>query len=118
MVREYVGGYTDWVRQRPVPVEPARPTPARREAAPVRDAKPAKRRKLTYKEAAELEALPERIDAVEREREGLYGTLADPATQRDAAAVLEANAKLAEADRTLEALLARWEALETVAAGS
>lgn len=120
VVREFVGGYSDWVRQRapdivPPRVVPARPTPT---AAPVKDVRPAKKRKLSFKEQAELAELPARIDAAEAERTQLYSTLADPETLRDAAAVMRARERLTALDASLETLVARWEALETVAAES
>ena len=116
-VGEYVGGYSDWVRQRPAP---AAPTPAPRSAPPSpppRAAAPrSQRRKLTFKETHELAALPERIDALERERETLYASLADPSFLRDGGAVATATARLTALDAEIAAALERWEALETIAA--
>src|SRR5690606_29230908 len=66
---EYVGGYTDWLRQRPAPgattatTVAARPVPAH---APPAAATPP-RRKLSYKEARELEQLPALIERLEAE---------------------------------------------------
>ena len=117
IVGEYVGGYTDWARQRR-----SRPTNAPKPAEPLRGAVPApasrraKKRRLTFKEAAELAALPEHIDAMEREREALYGTLADPALARDGPGLVRAKARLAELDVSIATMSERWEALETVAA--
>ncbi len=115
-VGEYVGGYSDWVRQRPAP--PAVPAPARKSApAPVPAAARAERkRRLSFKETQELAALPERIDALEREREQLYASLADPALHR-AGGSGEAATRLQAVEAELAAQLARWEALETIAAG-
>ena len=114
-VGEYVGGYTDWVRQRAAarPAPPA--TPSKRAAAPA-PPRDAKRRRLTFKETGELAALPDRIDAHERERDALYASLADPALARDGAAMADAMARLAALDAEIAALTARWEALETIAA--
>ena len=97
-VGEYVGGYTDWVRQRkPIAVHAGA---AKRAAAPEPAAPPKpKKRKLTFKETAELAALPDRIDALEREREALYASLADPAFLRDGAAVTSAKARLGAIER-------------------
>jgi ATP-binding cassette subfamily F protein uup len=113
-VGEYVGGYSDWVRQRPEPAASA--TPRKRAAGRRPAPKPTKKRRLTYSEEKELAALPERIDALERDREQLYATLADPAVLRDGAAVVDAKARLAELDAELDELMARWESLETIAA--
>jgi ATP-binding cassette subfamily F protein uup len=118
-VGEYVGGYTDWVRQRRLaePVaRPAVPAPARR--APVPAAKTNKPRKLTFKETKELADLPDRIDALERERDTLYASLSDPALVRDGAAMSAAKARLAALEREIGAAVERWEALETIVSES
>jgi ATP-binding cassette subfamily F protein uup len=119
-VGEYAGGYTDWLRQRPAPPpEPAPPRPASPPPAPSRPDRGAERpRRLSFREARELEALPARIDALESERDRLYADLADPALLRDGAATAAAKARLAELDDELASLMARWEALETIAAGA
>jgi ATP-binding cassette subfamily F protein uup len=72
---------------------------------------------LSYRETAELAALPDRIDALERERERGYASLSDPVLLRDGAAVAAARARLAALDTEIAALTERWEALETAAAG-
>ena len=114
-VGEYVGGYTDWVRQRPVsalveaPKRAATPAPAATKAAP-------KKRKLNFKESTELAALPDQIDVLESERGTLYASMADVAFLRDGAAVSATKARLQVIDSEITRLTARWEALETMAA--
>jgi len=82
-IGEYVGGYSDWLRQRPamaavaappraVPVEPAPATPAPAAAAPAR-------RKLGYNESRELAQLPQRIEALEARIAELGHALQEPA---------------------------------------
>ena len=116
-VGEYAGGYTDWVRQRQPDTPPAVRKPAPAAPAPAgATATPARPRKLTFKETAELAALPDRIDALEQERTALYARMADPATARDPATMLDASARLAHVEQSLEGLTARWEELETIAA--
>ena len=119
-VGEYVGGYTDWVRQRKIE-EP--PKPVRKAAEPARQptgqpTRAAKPRKLTFKETKELAELPGRIDDSEQEKARIYASLADAAFLRDGAAVVDAKARLASLDTEIEQLLARWEELETIAAMS
>jgi ATP-binding cassette subfamily F protein uup len=131
-VGEYVGGYSDWLRQRPTAAVPApsgkmaavtagsvaSPTPATTPATtpPTKAAtKSPKRRKLSYKESAELAGLPDRIDALERERDGLHLALADPVVARDGPATTRTRARIAEVERETAAAVARWEALETIA---
>jgi len=71
---------------------------------------------LNFKETTELAALPDQIDACEQERVVLYAQLADPAFLRDGAAVAKAKVRLAAIDTDVARLMARWEALEAVAA--
>jgi len=114
-VGEYVGGYSDWVRQRkPRAAAPTQPAP-KRQPPPLPTAK-AKPRRLTFKEAAELAGLPDRIDALERERAALYMSLSDPAVLRDGSAVVAGRSRLAAVEAELTESTERWETLETIAA--
>ena len=116
-VGEYVGGYSDWLRQRPAPAAASVvPTPEKRPVKASRAPTAERRRRLTYLEAKELEALPERIDSLERDREGVYASLADPAVLRDGGAAAEAKARLAALDAEIGEAMERWEALATLAA--
>ncbi|MDP2132242.1 MAG: ATP-binding cassette domain-containing protein, partial [Sulfuritalea sp.] len=119
--KEYVGGYSDWLRQRPAGGA------ARFDATGGPDAKPASsvgavdtakaapvaRKKLSFKEQRELEQLPARIAALEVEQAALQSRLGDPAFYRGTAeAQREVQARLAKVDAEIDAALARWETLE------
>jgi ATP-binding cassette subfamily F protein uup len=110
-IREYVGGYDDWLRQRPS--ETAVAKPREEKAAPV-TSEPAKaRRKLSYKEQRELEELPARIAALEAEQADWQGKLADPAfIKAQPQELAKAAARIAVIDDELLELLERWEALQ------
>ncbi len=70
-------------------------------------------RKLSFSDAKELEALPARIDALERERADIGRRLADPALYKDKPQeVQRLNQRYAAIERELAALQARWEELE------
>jgi ATP-binding cassette subfamily F protein uup len=112
VIREYVGGYTDWLRQRPAPVVVTAAPPKRVEAP---SATQAKKRKLSYKETQELAALPDRISASEVELEQGYVSLADPAVVRDPAALSTVRSRVAALESAIPAMMARWEELETIA---
>jgi ATP-binding cassette subfamily F protein uup len=117
-IGEYAGGYTDWVRQRPRAAVPAPPpksvaAPAKKSAPP-----PPNKRRLTFKESSELASLPDAIDALEREREQLYTSLADPALLRDASALADARSRLSALESKIGTLTSRWEQLETIAGES
>jgi ATP-binding cassette subfamily F protein uup len=119
-VGEYVGGYSDWVRQRAAASAKSKPGAsappiARPKAGP--SAGESKKRKLTFRETSELASLPEAIDALERERESVYASLSDPALVRDGAAIAAAKASLAAIEKRVAAQIARWEELETIATG-
>ncbi|HEX5755965.1 MAG TPA: ATP-binding cassette domain-containing protein [Arenimonas sp.] len=119
-VGEYVGGYSDWVRQRPtsaaapsgapkltpeVPKTPAAPAPA--VTAPGK-------RKLGFKEQRELEALPARIETLESEIAALTARMQEPAFYQQAAAeVAAANTRFAELQAELETAYARWSELDS-----
>ena len=113
VLREYAGGYEDWVIQRAKPnavVNQAAPKPA----VKVESAKttPAKS-KLNWKDQQELAALPAQIEAMELEQERITTCLADPnlyANPQSEVKVLQD--KLAALNVQLTDMLGRWEALE------
>ncbi len=110
-VREYVGGYDDWLRQRQVsaPSKPAK-TASKREKAPPPSERP---RRMNNKERFELEALPERIEALETEQEQLYVQMSDPAFYRgEGDGVAQLKTRLDAIAQELEEAYKRWEALE------
>ncbi|MBN2056176.1 ATP-binding cassette domain-containing protein [bacterium] len=109
-VAEYVGGYDDWVRQRPVR-EAAGREPAATKGKPRRE-RP--RNKLTFSEERELAGLPVVIEALEGEKEALYKAMSDPSFYHDNGdAAAGAKVRLKELDDALRAAYDRWEALET-----
>ena len=120
-LREYVGGYSDWLRQRPAPVptEPAKAAPAKA-SGPVREpAARARPVKLSFKEARELEALPGKIEALEAEQAEITGKLGDADLyRRDAEQVKALHARYAAIEAELMESLARWETLEAKHAGT
>jgi ATP-binding cassette subfamily F protein uup len=124
-VEDYVGGYEDWLRQRPLAASPqlraASPEP--RAASPEsRAVSPEPRvpspestaRKLSYREQRELETLPGRIESLEAEQRALNAKIADPEFYSEPAAVIkEAVARLEAIDVELADVYARWDALES-----
>jgi ATP-binding cassette subfamily F protein uup len=112
-VREYVGGYDDWLRQSGSEAEAQPPAPAAR-AGQERSRQPKERpRKLSFKEERELVALPDLIAALEQEQAGLHATLADPEFYKSAGAgVATINARLDALEGELSAAYQRWEELE------
>lgn len=120
--REYAGGYSDWAAykasQEAAQKQQARETEVRKTGSGAKKAEPAKPRgdRLSWKEQRELEALPERIAALEAEQAGLTARLEDPELyQREPEAARQAAERLAAIDEELLELLERWEALEAKA---
>ena len=107
-----VGGYDDWQRnlaqskaaQIEAKVSKEKPKPEKE-----------KPRKLSFKEERELEALPEKIAALESEQAELHARLADPDFYKKATAeVSTVNDRLAALEVELEAVYGRWEELESL----
>ena len=121
-VGDYVGGYSDWLRQRPLPAPgvaarpaavPAAPAPAPSATAATATPSAASRRKLGYREARELEQLPARIDALEAELAGLGAAMSEPGFyQRDPTQVAAHTRQLAQAQQALDQAYARWAELD------
>ena len=112
-VREYVGGYTDYLRQRPG-AAPAQGPAAKPAAAPKPAAKP--RTKLSFKDQRELDLLPGRIEALTAEIAQLGDALHDPGLYgRDPDGFARKTARLAAAEAEREAGEERWLELAALA---
>ncbi len=109
-INEYVGGYNDWLRQRPEP-----PVEAKKSAKLKNRLTPKERgRKLSYKEQKELNRLPAKIDHLEGEQQALHETLADPASYQNGTDIPDLNVRLETMTAELETAYARWEGLEAI----
>ncbi len=111
VVNEYVGGYDDWLRQRftPAATKPgAKPVESKSPPA-IKD----KAKKLSFKDQRELEAIPQKIQVLEAEREQINVRMADPGFyQQEKSVISAAQNRLAVIDKDLLAAYARWEMLE------
>jgi len=111
-VREYDGGYDDYVRQRSaeLPREP-QPTAVTRDLPA--QAATEKRKKLSFKERRELEDLPARIEQLESEIRELHDAMAAPAFyKQDGTSIAQTRERLSELEQELAVAFERWEALE------
>ena len=112
-VAEYVGGYDDWLRQRPQPEETtpeAKPKKSRPRSAPTGP------RKLTFKEQRERKELPDIIEDLEVRKQALFAAMADPELYKTAGEeVARMQTGLDQLERELETAYARWELLEELA---
>ena len=114
--REYAGGYSDYLQQRPPgrandgAQAPERRAPRGRSAGepPVRT-----RTRLSYKEERELAALPQEIESLERDQAELIARMSEPDYHRLGGERLRDDRKqLASFEELLLEKFARWEALE------
>jgi len=121
-LREYVGGYDDWVRQRPK-AEPkseaaeAKPSPAERSKAsaapPERAAAEPRKRRLSFKENQELAALPQTIERLETEIAALHEAMAAPDFYRlGGEQIAAAQAQLKTLEAELATAYTRWTELD------
>ena len=109
-VGDYVGGYSDWVRQRPV-ASTTTSAPAPKPAAPVVATAP--KRKLSFKEQRELDLLPAKLEQLEGDIAARTEAMNAPGFfQQDGAVIVKANEAIAALQAELEKAFARWEELE------
>jgi ABC transport system ATP-binding/permease protein len=110
-VREYVGGYEDWVRQR-LAENTSKPV-----AGPVKalDEKPkttkivARRMKLSFKDQRELDGLPAAIDALEQEQKAVAERIAGSDFYKESAENIRRTlARAEELQRELATAYTRW----------
>jgi ATP-binding cassette subfamily F protein uup len=112
VVKEYAGGYDDWVRARSAANVIAPPPAAKVEPARVPRERP---RKLSFKEQKELERLPGVIETLESEQTELQQKFAEPGFyQQSGAEIAKVTNRLESVHEELQSAYARWEELETL----
>jgi ATP-binding cassette subfamily F protein uup len=116
-VREYFGGYDDWLRQRKVAPSRAAHEVTNRAAArrAAEETSPVKRR-LSFKEKQELDALPGRIEEFDAQIAALHREMAEPQFyQQSGAQIAAEQARLKSLEEQLASAYSRWEELEQLA---
>ncbi|MEE4145856.1 MAG: ATP-binding cassette domain-containing protein [Halieaceae bacterium] len=120
VVSEHAGGYSDWLRRggrleessgargsEQAEAATAIPAPAKPAA------QPQKKKKLSYKDQRELEAMPALIESLEQRQQALEQTMAQPDFyQREHSQVQELIARLAAVQEEMEAAFERWAELD------
>jgi len=130
-VNEYVGGYQDWLRQsaqstqstqrqqstqrRPSETsKQAKPSASAAVSAPSAVSARAERKRLSYREARELEALPGQIEVLEAEQRALSERIAGPDFYKEPPETIQTSLERIEAlQRELLVVYARWDELES-----
>jgi ATP-binding cassette subfamily F protein uup len=116
-IKEYVGGYSDWVRQGKqlaVTDNPYEAAKRKHEAAKRRKARPPT--KLSYRDQRELDTLPIEIGDLEVSIAELHQVIAEPGFYAQDKDTVQAKlAELADAESLLEQRVERWGELESLA---
>jgi ATP-binding cassette subfamily F protein uup len=112
--REYVGGYSDWLRQRSAaPAADGAGKAPRQDASRAMPSQAKPRTRLGYKEQRELGSLPGEIEALEREQAAVNARMSAPDYHLQGAEQIRADRRrLEEIEALLLAKFERWEALE------
>jgi ABC transport system ATP-binding/permease protein len=117
-VEEYVGGYEDYLRQRGAGGAGGAGRAGGaggRSAKALAERRTSAVRKLSYKEQRELDALPAKIEALEREQREVNARIASPDFYKEPRAAIAAAIARAESLQVeLLAAYARWGELESV----
>ncbi len=118
-IGDYVGGYTDWQNElkkqaaRDANAAPTENYIAGVKVLPQAAAATVATKKLSNKERTELDELPARIEALEKEQTALAEKLADPAFYKsDSNDVAKTKKKLETLERDHAAAFTRWEELD------
>ncbi|RPI23631.1 MAG: ATP-binding cassette domain-containing protein [Acidobacteria bacterium] len=111
-VQEYVGGYEDWLRQRPP--EASVETPASVREEPRRPRLESTKKKLTYKEQRQLEQLPSLIEQLEEEQRSLNQCFSDPQFYRSETEAIQSKlSRFEEVQKELMEAYALWNDLDS-----
>lgn len=108
-VKEYVGGYQDWLRQRTVP----KPAVPKKSTSTTAQPKTKKAPKLSYQQKRELAELPERIESLEIQLTELQTLISAPEFyQNETEKINETLARIKAIEDKLQTAYDRWESLE------
>ncbi|MDH1799989.1 ATP-binding cassette domain-containing protein [Acinetobacter johnsonii] len=115
-IDEYIGGYQDYLQQRPDQTAVDQKSAVKKAAAKAEaNVAPAKKVKLSYKDQRALEQLPAEMEALEKEQAEINASLADGSLFiSDADKAMTLSNRLTEIDELLLEKLERWEELENL----
>ena len=109
VVKEYVGGYDDWLRQRPAETKPIKVAAPK----PIIEKKTSPSAKFSFRQQKELEVLPQTIQALETEHEQLFQDMGDPALyKKDKSELENKKQRLQAIKEELVQMYTRWDELE------
>jgi ATP-binding cassette subfamily F protein uup len=113
IVKEYIGGYDDWLRQCPVEARLPKAEVAKKIVPQFQSPKP--KVKFGFRQQQELESLPLTIQTLEAEQKELYQVMGDPELyKKDKSVILSKQARLEKVKNSLDEAYTRWEELEQI----
>jgi ATP-binding cassette subfamily F protein uup len=116
-IDEYIGGYQDYLEQRPDQTAVDQKSDVKKALAKAEAAAP-KKVKLSYKDQRALEQLPAEMEALEKEQVDINAKLADGTLfVSDNAKAMQLSARLSAIDEALLEKLERWDELEKLTQG-
>ncbi len=110
-LNEYIGGYDDWLRQRPKDAGEKNEKRRKQERLKKDNVK------MSFKEERELACLPAKIEALEAEQHELFEKMAAPDFFRQGKEVAVAKARMEEVESGIADSYSRWEELEAKKGG-
>jgi ATP-binding cassette subfamily F protein uup len=114
-VKEFIGGYDDWLRQsESLPVNtPSIPKQSKKEAYQL-EKKARRKFKLSFNDAKELKALPDIIEKMETEIAALHAKMSEPGFYKNHEEVKKSNEHLKKLESELGQAYTRWEELDNL----
>jgi ABC transport system ATP-binding/permease protein len=111
VVKEYIGGYDDWLRQRPPEARQSNVAVVKRDIPPAQAPRP--KLKLGNRQQKDLESLPHTINALEMEQKELFQAMGDPGLyKKDKSEMMAVNERLESVRKRLTEAYERWEELD------
>jgi ATP-binding cassette subfamily F protein uup len=113
-VATYVGGYEDWLRQKPAKSAPNRGSIAEKPSRKSSQDKPGREKpRLGFNQQKELKTLPGKIEKLEQRISATQERMAEPDFyQQEANLIAQTGDQLKTMEQELEQLFERWEQLE------
>ena len=113
VVKEYIGGYDDWLRQRPGESKATKTAAGSKAIARVQTPRP--KAKLGFRQQKELESIPLTIQELETEQSHLYQAMGDPDLyKKEKSELFSRKERLEIVKKLLSDSYARWEELENL----
>jgi len=114
-VKEYIGGYDDWLLQKQNQLLNAKPAEKKDKKFIYKEKKKTtQKKKRTFKENQELKTLPGVIESLEAQLEDIHSKMADPELYRKKEKIIALKEELTKVESELSQSYERWEYLESI----